>query len=71
MNAATFELTSTEERTGAKAITVARQGARNLQQESHEREGEARWVARAEQLLAAFDTDDLPTTSGKFGTFLV
>lgn len=71
MNAATFEFTSTEERTVAKPKAVVRKVDCQPLLGTPERGDDARWAARADQLFAAFDKDDLPSTSGKFGTLLV
>lgn len=71
MNAATFEFTNAKNCTPAKPKALVRQVSRKSVVGVPEQQDEARWTARAEQLVALFDRDDLPSTSGKFGTFLI
>lgn len=71
MNAVTFEFTNAKDRTTAKPKALVRQVTRKSVVGFPEHQDEVRWAARADQLVALFDHDDLPSTSGKFGTFLL
>lgn len=71
MNAVTFEFTNAKDRVTAKPKVLVRPVARRSVMCNPERQEEARWATRADELVALFDHDDLPSTSGKFGTFLL
>lgn len=71
MNAATFEFTTAQDRATVKPKALVRQVVRRSVTGNPERQDEARWATRADALVALFDHDDLPSTSGKFGVFLL